>query len=309
MTVENNLGKHEKTAVRNITNSLAFRLFCLLLLVSAVVFISLTSFIIRANKQHVMQEIILSAKRTNALILRSMRQSMLFNRLEDVAQTIETLGSEPGVEGIRIYDKKGTVVFSTNPREIGQKADLKAEQCIVCHSGQEPLEHIPETAGSRIITSPNGYRVLGVVNPIRNEPACAAPACHPSPSKQKILGMLDSQFNLAQVDQDNLASRNLMIVYSIGAILVIELFAGLFLRQIVHARVVKLAEGPREVKKGNLDFSVQVEGNDEIADLARSFNSMVASLKRAEAQNRAVPQDGPRRQNGLHGQARGHCGS
>ena len=284
MTVENNLGKHEKTAVRNIYKSLAFRLFSLLLLISAVVFISLTSLIIRANKQHVMQEIILSAKRTNALLLRSMRQSMLLNHLEDVAQTIETLGSEPGVEDIRIYDKKGTVVFSTSAREIGQKADLRAEQCMVCHIGQEPLEHIPETAGSRIITSPNGYRVLGVVNPIRNEPACAASGCHPSPSKQKILGMLDSQFNLAQVDQDSLASRNLMIVYSIGAVLVIELLAGLYLRQIVHARVVKLAEGPRAFRKGNLDFSVQVGGDDEIADLARSFNSMIVSLKRAEAE-------------------------
>ncbi len=147
MTVEGNSVKHEETAVRSIANSLAFRLFCLLLLVSAIVFISLTTFIIRANTQQVMQEIILSAKRTNELILRSMRQSMLLNRLEDVAHTINTLGSEPGVEGITIYNKKGSVVFSTSPREIGQKADLKAEQCIVCHIGEKPLEYIPETAG------------------------------------------------------------------------------------------------------------------------------------------------------------------
>jgi two-component system, NtrC family, sensor kinase len=270
--------------VRNMTNSLAFRVFSLLLLISAVVFISLTFFTIRANRQHVMQEIILSARRTNALLLRSMRQSMLGNHLEDVAETIRMLGGEPGVEDIRIYDKKGSVIFSTNVLEIGQKADLRAEQCIVCHIGQEPLEHIPETAGSRIITSPNGYRILGVVNPILNEPTCAAPSCHPSPSKQKILGMLDSQFNLSQVDWDNLASRNQMIFYSIGAVLAIALFAGLLLRRIVHMRVVKLAEGPREFKRGNLDFSVRVEGKDEIADLARSFNSMIASVKRAEAE-------------------------
>ncbi len=270
--------------MRNMANSLAFRVFSLLLLISAVVFISLTVFTVRANRQHVMQEIILSARRTNALLLRSMRQSMLGNRLDDVAETINMLGGEPGVEDIRIYNKKGSVIFSTNAREIGQKADLRAEQCIVCHIGQEPLEHIPETAGSRIITSPNGYRILGVVDPILNEPTCAAPGCHPSPSKQKILGMLDSQFNLSQVDRDNLASRNLMIFYSIGAVLAIALFAGLLLRRIVHTRVVKLAEGPREFKKGNLDFSVRVEGNDEIADLARSFNSMIASVKRAEAE-------------------------
>jgi two-component system, NtrC family, sensor kinase len=274
--------------LRNIAHSLAFKLFCLLLLVSAIVFVSLTTLIIRANTQHVMQEITLSAKRTNELLLRAMRQSMLVNRLDDVAQTINTLGSEPGVEGIRMFDKTGSVVFSTNGREIGQKVDIKAAQCKVCHTSEKPLEFIPETVRPRIFSSPDGYRVLGVIKSVRNEPACAAPSCHPSPSKQKILGVLDSRFSLEQVDQSIHASRNLMIVYSIGAILVIEFFAGLFIMRIVHTRVVKLAEGPREVKKGNLDFSMQVEGNDEIADLARSFNSMVASLKRAEAENREL---------------------
>jgi two-component system NtrC family sensor kinase len=274
--------------LRNIAHSLAFRLFCLLLLVSAIVFISLTILIIRANTQHVMEEITLSAKRTNELFLRSMRQSMLLNRLEDVAQTINTLGSEPGVEGIRIYGKTGSIVFSTDTQEIGHKVNIKAEQCRVCHRSEKPLEFIPEAVRFRNLSSPEGYRVLGVLKSVRNEPACAAPSCHPSPSEQKILGVLDSQFSLEQVDRNILSSRNLMILYSIGAILVIEFFAGLFIMRMVHKRVVKLAEGPREVKKGNLDFSIQVEGNDEIADLARSFNSMVASLKRAEAENREL---------------------
>jgi two-component system NtrC family sensor kinase len=131
---------------------------------------------------------------------------------------------------------------------------------------------------------------MGVVDSIRNEPACAAAGCHPPPSEQKILGMLDSQFNLAQTDQSIIASRNLMILYSIGAILIIEFFAGLFIMRMVHMRVVKLAEGPREVKKGNLDFNIRVEGGDEIADLARSFNGMVASLKRVETENAALSQ-------------------
>ncbi len=272
----------------NIANSLAFRLFCLLLLASAIVFVSLTALIVRANTQHVMQEVILSSGRTNELLLRSMRQSMLLNHLEEVAHSVDYLGSAPGVEGISIYDKKGNVVFSANSREIGQKADLKAPQCIVCHIGEKPLEFIPETARSRISTSPQGYRVLGVLKSVRNEPACAAPGCHQPPSEQKILGVLDSRFSLDQVDRSIAANRNLMILYSIGAILLVELFAGLFIMRMVHKRVLKLAEGPQEVKRGNLDFSIQVEGNDEIADLARSFNSMVAGLKKAEAENKEL---------------------
>jgi two-component system, NtrC family, sensor kinase len=274
-----------ETGIRHITSSLAFRLFFLLLLVSAIVFISLTMFIIRANTENIMQEMILSAKRTNELILRSIHYSMLLNRKEDVAQIINTLRNAPGVEGIRIYNKKGIIAFSTSSEDIGQMADLQAEQCIVCHSTEKPLEYVPETMRPRIFTSPEGNRVLAVIMSVRNEPACAAPSCHPPPSERKILAVLDSKFSLAQVDHAILINRNQMILYSIGAILIIELFAGLFIMRIVHTRVVELAEGPRKVKQGNLDFSIQVKGNDEIADLAHSFNSMVASLKRAEAEN------------------------
>jgi len=274
--------------MRHIAHSLAFRLFCLLLLVSAIVFVALTILIIRSHTRHVMEEVILSAKRTNQLLQLSMRQSMLLNRLEDVSQTMDTLCSGSGVEGIRIYGKNGNAVFSSNVQETGQKKDFKAEQCIVCHSGKQPLDRIPEAARSRIIASPKGYRIIGVLQSIRNEPACAAPSCHPPPSKQKILGVLDSQFSLEQVDQDILTSRNLMILYSFCAILVIEIFVGFFIMRMVHRPVVRLAEGPLEVKKGNLDFSIQIEGKDEIAELSRSFNSMVASLKRVEAENAAL---------------------
>jgi two-component system, NtrC family, sensor kinase len=284
------LRERMETGIRNITSSLAFRLFFLLLLASAIVFISMTMFIIRANTENIMEEMILSAKRTNELLLRSVHYSMLLNRKEDVAQIFNSLHNGPGIESIRFYNKKGNIAFSTSSEEIGQMVDLKAEQCIVCHSSEEPLEHIPETMRPRIFTSPEGYRVLAVIKSVRNEPACAAPNCHPPPSERKILGVLDSKFSLAQVDHAIRTNRNQMILYSIGAILVIELFAGLFIMRIVHTRVVQLAEGPRKVKQGNLDFSIQVKGNDEIADLAHSFNSMVASLKRAEAENAELSQ-------------------
>lgn len=270
--------------MRNISNSLAFRLLCLLLLVSAIVFIVLMAFIERAQRRQVGIEAI----RTNKLLLRSMRQSMLRNRQQEVAHTIDALGRVPGVYGIRIYDKDGKIVFSAKTGEIGQKTALTAKECIVCHSGAKPLVNVPEIERTRTFVSKDGYRVVSAFEPIHNEAACSAPGCHPPPSKQKILGMLDSQIDFEGPEQNIFSNLNLMILYSIGAILLIELFAGLFIIRNVNMRLAKLAEGPREVKKGNLDFSIAVDGNDEIADLAHSFNSMVESLKRAEAENREL---------------------
>ncbi|MGC9195307.1 MAG: sensor histidine kinase [Syntrophobacteraceae bacterium] len=270
--------------MRNISNSLAFRLLCLLLLISALVFAALTTFILRAQRGRLIEEAIA----TNELLLRSMRQSMLLNRQSDVAKTIEALGSGPGIYGIRIFDKNGRIVFSAKKGEIGRQVPLSAKECIVCHRGKKQVENIRGVDRTRTFVSSQGRHILGVFEPIRNEAACSATGCHPPPARLKILGMLDSQFDLGGAAGTISRSLKLMMLYSLGAILLIELFAGLFIIRNVTRRLRKLAEGPREIKKGNLDFRIELEGQDEIAAMAHSFNSMVVSLKQAEAENREL---------------------
>lgn len=264
---------------------LGFRLFFLIPLIGVIIFLPLTLIMIRSTGEQLMDQIVTQAKDTNELIERSIHYSMLKNRKEDVARIIEDLGSGTGVDGIRLYKKKGTIIFSTDQREIGQVVDVKAEQCTVCHSGERPLESVPDTIRPRVFQSSRGYRVLGVINPIRNEPSCVAVECHPPPSDQKILGLLDSKMSLESLDKTLAESRLQMLFYSFVGIFLIELCSGLFIYRMVHKPVKALAEGTRKVMEGDLDFSIAISGRDEIASLAQSFNSMVADLKRIKAEN------------------------
>ncbi len=266
-------------------NLLGFRLFFLIPLIGVIIFLPLTYVMIRSTGDQLMSQIVAQAKNTNELIERSIHYSMLKNSKEDVARIIEDLGSGSGVDGIRLYKKKGAIIFSTDQREIGQVVDVKAEQCTVCHSGEPPLESVPDSIRPRVFNSPRGYRVLGVINPIRNEPSCAGPACHPPASEQKILGLLDSKMSLAGLDKTLAESRRQMALYSFVGIFLIELCSGLYIYRMVHKPVKALADGTTKVMKGNLDFSLDVTGKDEIASLAQSFNSMVADLKRTKAEN------------------------
>jgi hypothetical protein len=52
---------------------------------------------------------------------------MLLNRRNDVYQIIRTIGAESGVRGIRIYNKLGTIIFSTDSSEINKTVDMNAE--------------------------------------------------------------------------------------------------------------------------------------------------------------------------------------
>ena len=57
---------------------------------------------------------------------------------------------------------------------------------------------------------------------------------------------------------------------------------GYLLSGSVAAAIARLNRGAREVAGGNLDVDVPVEGSDEVADLAVSFNEMTRRLREAE---------------------------
>ncbi len=61
----------------------------------------------------------------------------------------------------------------------------------------------------------------------------------------------------------------------------IALALGYFFTETFMARIMKLQGTVREVRRGALEARAEVEGRDEIAELAGSFNSMVAQMEAA----------------------------
>ena len=185
----------------NFTRFLSIRLVCILL-TAMIIFFGLYTYInIRYHTSHLMQNVRLSANRVSDVIKRSTHYSMLLNRREDLYHTIQTIGNEPGIDGIRIYNKRGEIMFSTIHGEQGTSVDLQAEACYVCHAEEKPLEAIPTRNRSRIYSAPEGHRILGVINPIMNEPGCYNADCHAHPPEKAVLGVLDVKMTLGQVDE------------------------------------------------------------------------------------------------------------
>jgi two-component system NtrC family sensor kinase len=215
---------------------------------------------------------------------------MLGNERERTYAMIRLIGSEPGVEAIRIYNKQGEIKFSNSEEEIGTAVDLQAEACYACHASAEPLEALPSAERARIYRKEGAYRVLGTINPIRNEESCWNAACHAHSPEQSILGVLDVQMSMEQLDRIVGERQWQALGLAVVILSLSMLLTAAIVYRAVHLPARQLRRGTDELARGNLDVAIDLERSDELGDLAKSFNRMAASLREADAELRSWSQ-------------------
>ncbi len=265
----------------NVTNSLGVKFFVLLVVLLVLSFGIITYVNIYFFTSLFREDIVSNAVQVSNLIKRATYQSMLENRRDDLTNTILHLGKEEVFEGIRIYNKIGVIAFSDKLEERGQVADKRAEQCYVCHAEEPAKGVVPTEDRTRTLKSPAGYRILGLINPIENEPACYNASCHAHSPQEKLLGILDVKLSLEKGDLRIAETRNKMILYSALLILITALVKGGSIRKMIHNPIKKLNTATQEVANLNLDHKVDINSRDELGDLAYSFNKMTYHLKEA----------------------------
>jgi len=225
-----------------------------------------------------------SADRISDLIQRSTRYQMLRNDRDALYQVINTIGREPGIRRIRIFNEEGRISFSTDPNEVNAFVDKRAEACYACHAQAQPLTRLTRPDRARIFADPQGRRVLGVIRPIENEPACSNAECHAHPADRRILGVIDADLSLDTVDAQLAQQQRQLVGFTAGAVLLVSLVSVLFIWVVVHKPIRELTRGTQRVAQGELDFRLPVRSSDEIGALAGSFNKMTADLSEARAE-------------------------
>jgi len=275
------LKKVGHTMKARLFQSLSFRIFLFQVFIF-VIFIGLFAYLSIFVHNEQMTHIVLdNIQRDSDIIKRSIHYDMLLNRRDDAYEIMRTIGNEPGMVGIRIYNDKGVVTFSTDTAEIGNRVNMQAEACYMCHAENKPLEEVPAKSRHRVFRTPGGPRVIGLINPIKNEPSCSSAGCHAHPASKKVLGVLDVRMSLAQVDQSIAENERNILLYAALMILLVLFPTAIFIYSMVYNPIQRLIEGTKEVARGNLDYTIQVSGRNEIAHLAYSFNRMTKNLKKA----------------------------
>jgi two-component system NtrC family sensor kinase len=240
--------------------------------------------VLRAHEADLIDEVYLSADRLGAAIQRSTHYDMLGNRRDSLHRQIEAIGREEGIGAVRVFNKEGRIVFSSDGDEIDTAVDIQAEACDVCHAAGQPLARPPIDQRSRIFAEAGGGRVLGVVRPIGNEPGCATASCHAHSPDATVLGVLDVTVSLADVDRRMARGRLRLAALAAVAIGAGSLILWWLLRRLVLRPVEALAVATHGVAGGDLETRVAITGRHELGSLQRDFNRMVERLAEARLQ-------------------------
>ncbi len=252
--------------------------------ISTIIIISILAVVINKDqKKSLISEIEQNTSQLSETIKNSTKYDMLLNKRQDLHQIINTIGAQPGILDVRVFNKDGRVIYSPNPEMKGIMVDKKAEACFTCHASKQPLSKLSISDRTRIFHTDKG-RVMGSINPIYNEISCYTADCHAHSKDQTVLGVLDITVSLNSLDQKLALNKKRMFIFALFATLAISFVVGYFVHIWINRPVRKLLEATKKVGSGNMSHFVTIHSEDELGLLARSFNDMTQKLADARQQ-------------------------
>lgn len=235
--------------------------------------------LVRHQRNELRAEAVRHVTQLSEVLIRSTRYAMLQNQPEYVHRIIQDVARQNNIEKVRVFSKEGVIIDSTYSPELGMKVDRKAEGCFLCHQTDQPVQRVPEGERARMFVTPGGKRMLASMEVIRNEPSCYNSACHVHSSAQSVLGVLDIVYSIDEIDGAMRRSVVAIVALLLGLVVVASLLLSLLVHRLIYVPLRDLESGAKRVAAGNLDQAIPVRGDDELGQLASSFNSMTAALK------------------------------
>lgn len=273
-----------KNVKEGVRHSLVLRL---IVSVGVVVFICIAVwafFNINYQEQKVMKDVVEETQRLSTTIRMGVHYAMMLNSRGDINRIINDIGTLPEVRSIRVYNKGGKIQFSSVPHEIGQTTDVQSEACIACHRGDPPVSRLPLPERTRILTDPEGIRLMGLITPIYNESGCFSAACHAHPEGKKVLGALDVVISLQGADAEISTIKKSTLFLGIVLFIFTSAFIFFFLLRLVRRPIATLIGVTRRISQGDFSARVELERNDEMQELATAVNRMMEEIEKNQVE-------------------------
>jgi two-component system NtrC family sensor kinase len=241
----------------------------------------------RMQKKQLVETMILGADQLSRSITGATWHAMLDDDRKAAYQIMRVIADKQGVDRIRMFNREGRLVFSTDAREQPNMASSSSEVCASCHSKETIRDRPAEDARVRYARSPDGVKTINMVAPIYNEPSCSNASCHAHSSSTKVLGVVDVALRLDPVQKQTRAITLQTAAWTLLEVGIGAAFVILFTRRFVATPIQGLIAGTKAVSAMELDQPLDIgnaRGTQELDELVDSFNRMRERLKLAVAE-------------------------
>ena len=259
--------------------SLKFKVTLLVTVALSAAMAAFTLAVVQHQRTELLNETAAHVTRLSEVIKQSTRFAMLQYQPAYVDRIIQDVAKLEGIARVRILNKEGRIIHSTQVAELGSTVDRKAEGCLLCHQGDKPSEHLPRSERWRIFKAPDGGRLLASMDVVRNEPSCYTAACHAHARDQQVLGVLDIAYSLDEIDRTERRNTLNMVGFGAGFIVLAALALGLLVHRLVYVPLRDLEAGAKRLATGVLEDSIPVRSADEFGQVATAFNAMTVALR------------------------------
>jgi HAMP domain-containing protein len=242
-------------------------------------------------------------------IIKATRYAMLKADRITLGNIISNVGEQKYVEHVRIFNKKGLIMFSSRHDEINRLVDKKDAGCIACHNGAAPATQMGRMEQARRYINEQGKHVLAITAPIYNEPDCSSASCHFHPPGQKLVGTLDIGFSEESLLQALSSVSRMLTVF---CVIVLVLSVGGVTALLRHNVITPVKELTDYIKCAELGTpGKELRYKDEVGEAAQAVRRVADRLndaqtaleaaKRKQAESDKLPNGETRQPDGSSG--------
>ena len=218
-------------------------------------------------------------------IVKSTRYAMLKSDRETLGNIIRNVGDQQGVVHVRIFNKKGIVMFSAASDELNHLVDKKEAGCIGCHSGPNPLTTLGKMEQARQFENKKGIKVLAITTPVYNEPSCYTAPCHVHNGNQKVLGTLDIGLSQEPLRKTLMTLGERMAIFTLMILILTIGGVAALLRRNVFVPLQMLRSYAAELRGGNIDTPPpSLDG--ELKEVADTLHQTSRQLRESRSQRK-----------------------
>ncbi len=227
----------------------------------------------QAIKQDMIQDTVSHETALAQTVVRSARYAMLKSDRETVQNIVATVGAQHDVEQVRIFNKRGVIMFSSHSGEISRQVDRNSEGCVGCHAGATPLAAMGSMQQARRYRNERGESVLAITAPIYNEPECFTAPGHVHPPTQKVLGTLDIGLSQKTLLATLSSLRSRMALFSLMILFLTVAGVSAILRRSLFLPVERLNSYALQLAAGHGETEPP-ELSDELESICRTLQEL-----------------------------------